>query len=260
MTNKKAFTLTELLIALAIIGAIGGLTLPALMNSVNDRMLNTKYENTKQQIQQLVLEQFMIHKTKELSDTDFINPALILGSNNSNIEITSPDKCKKGNDTVDCSTCTSTDNCIAQTAWSTEEYYVSNIGNKTKEKRNIVMYKVTTENSLGKDITTSHHISGVRITDANVSTGTLKNGVLASYYYDTNNLGGNGTFLLDLNGSAGPNIIDRDVRSFTISNSGQIYDIDIESEEIRNTLIPFEEFIRPGDDIVKPVDPGLIRM
>ena len=242
MINKKAFTLTELLIALAIIGAIGGLTLPSLLTAINDKILNTKYENTKQQMQQLILEQFMIHKTKELRDTDFANPELLLGVGNSNIEVTNPDDCERGQ------------NCIAGTAWQTEDYYLANANDKSKEKRDIVLYQTKTEENdtvITKDIS----LANTTANDDKVRTGTLKNGVLATYYYDKDNPGGNGTFILDLNGPAGPNVIDKDVRSFIITNNGQIMDVNITTASIENNPVGPIIPSNPDIPIVNPDNP-----
>lgn len=226
MINKKAFTLTELLIALAIIGAIGGLTLPSLLTKVNERMLNTKYENTKQQVQQLIFEQMLEHHTKVLQDTDFADPENILGKNNQNIEIIEQEGCDAN---TNCSSLWDLDN---------REYFGVTPKTKTKTKKNIVIYSVTTKDDEGNDV-----ITDVNIADDNVRTASLKNGVLASYYYNNNDKDENkgcGTFLLDLNGADGPNIIDRDVRSFRIDPNGKIGDINITSREVA-PVIP-----RPG--------------
>lgn len=71
MHNKKAFTLTELLVALGIIGAIAALSIPSLLNNINARMLTTQLKSTVGSIQQLATDQLVANKTKDLSDTDF---------------------------------------------------------------------------------------------------------------------------------------------------------------------------------------------
>lgn len=235
MINKKAFTLTELLIALAIIGAIGGLTLPSLLTTVNARMLNTKYENTKQQIKQLVLEQMLEHHTKVLQDTDFTTPESILGIGNNNIEVVAPDGCSAGS------------NCSALWDLTNREYFA--VEGKTKTRKNIVIYSVTTKDDEGNDV-----ITDTPIGDNSVRTASLKNGVLVSYYY--NNDAHTGTFLLDLNGADGPNIIDRDLRSFVVHNNGDIEDIGILEREIKPELPVLPAPANPKDPLpANPKDP-----
>ena len=66
----KAFTLTELLVALGIIGAIAALSIPSLMNAINNRMMATQIKSNVTAIQQLISDQLVLHKTKTLEDTD----------------------------------------------------------------------------------------------------------------------------------------------------------------------------------------------
>ena len=42
--KKKAFTLAEVLITLAIIGIVAALTIPTLLNNYNDKVLETRYK------------------------------------------------------------------------------------------------------------------------------------------------------------------------------------------------------------------------
>lgn len=83
--NKKSFfgfTLTELLIALTIIGAIAGLTIPSLMEGLQKKMLVTELKNDIASIQQLANNQLIYNKTKDLLDTDFNDPNKLLVEKN----------------------------------------------------------------------------------------------------------------------------------------------------------------------------------
>lgn len=70
-TNKLAFTLTELLIALGVIGAIAAISIPSLMTTINNKLTTTQMKNITTTIQQLIADQMVAHKTKTLADTDF---------------------------------------------------------------------------------------------------------------------------------------------------------------------------------------------
>lgn len=78
----KAFTLTELLIALGIIGAIAAISIPSLMNTINNRMLVTQLKSNLTSIQQLASDTLVIQKVKNLEDTAFGNPAQLLTEEN----------------------------------------------------------------------------------------------------------------------------------------------------------------------------------
>ncbi len=69
--KKFAFTLTELLIALGIIGAISALAIPSLMTNINNKIHATQLKNLVSSIQQLASDQMVEHKTKNLANTDF---------------------------------------------------------------------------------------------------------------------------------------------------------------------------------------------
>lgn len=83
--NNKSlfgFTLTELLIALTIIGAIAGLTIPSLMENIQKRLLITQLKNSIGAIQQLTNNQMIYYKTKNLLETDFAQPSKLLQEKN----------------------------------------------------------------------------------------------------------------------------------------------------------------------------------
>ena len=217
MINKKAFTLTEVLIALVIIGAIGGLTLPSLLGNSNEKMFDTKYENTKQQIYHAVLEQMILHKTKQLGDTDFSDVDAILGKATTIFDIVPPK-------------CAYLGNCVDDTAWykmSAEYKEVDNHG--LKSPLSPTLYYISNINDEGEISVSSKgdlHISGTE----GLQTAILKNGVLATYYYDTSSK--SGAFLFDLNNEDGPNIIGKDVRGLVITPDGKVYDVKLPEGEI----------------------------
>lgn len=78
----KAFTLTELLIALGIIGAIAAISIPSLMNTINNRLLTTQIKSNVAAIQQLASDSLVVNKVKNLDDTDFGNPNDLLREGN----------------------------------------------------------------------------------------------------------------------------------------------------------------------------------
>ena len=207
MINKKAFTLTELLIALTIIGAIGGLTLPSLLGNSNERMLNTKYENTKQQIQHVVTEQMITNRTKVLENTEFANAESVLGSQANLFEITTPSGCEAGT------------NCFSGTAWDTETYYEVDETNKTKTPKSILLY----DDEEGQAVPLNAEAGNAR-------TATFKNGALVTYYFDTSD--SCGVFIMDLNGKDGPNILGNDVRGLKVRNDGKIDDLEVRRGDI----------------------------
>ncbi len=71
--QKQAFTLTELLIALGIIGAIAALCIPSLMTTINNKSLATQLQNNVAAIQQAIGNQKIIKNTKDLTETAFAN-------------------------------------------------------------------------------------------------------------------------------------------------------------------------------------------
>lgn len=80
--NKKAFTLVELLLALAVVGTVAALSIPALMDNINRRVLASQLKNTVLAIQNLADEQLVNNKTQTLDNTSFAKPAELLTSSN----------------------------------------------------------------------------------------------------------------------------------------------------------------------------------
>ncbi len=87
MKNKKGFTLTELIVALGIIGTIAALSVPSILNNINKRILASQIKNIAASIQQLATDQMVQYHTKNLADTDFGTASTLL--TNSNFEIAS---------------------------------------------------------------------------------------------------------------------------------------------------------------------------
>jgi len=86
----SAFTLTELLIALGIIGAIAAVSIPTLVNNINKRMLVTQLKSHITAMHQLMNDQMIKHKTRNLKETDFADIDKLLTSENFAISKTCP--------------------------------------------------------------------------------------------------------------------------------------------------------------------------
>jgi len=93
--NKKAFTLTELLVALGIIGAISALTVPSLMNSINKRIQTTQLKSIVTEVKNLASTQMVKHHTTNLSRTDFANKDKLMTEKNFTVGsiCTTPQEC-----------------------------------------------------------------------------------------------------------------------------------------------------------------------
>ena len=75
---KKGFTLTELLLALTIVGVLAVLTVPILMNNIQNKLFATQIKNFSAEIEQFAQDQLIVHKTRDLFDTDFGTPTKLL--------------------------------------------------------------------------------------------------------------------------------------------------------------------------------------
>ena len=81
MINLKkcaAFTLTELLLALTIVGVLAVLTVPILMNNIHNRTFAAQVKNMAATIEQLAQDELIDKGARDLSDTDFSSPAKLL--------------------------------------------------------------------------------------------------------------------------------------------------------------------------------------
>lgn len=75
---KKGFTLTELLMALTIVGVLAVLTIPVMMNNIHNRVFANQVKNMAATIEQLAQDELIAHRTRDLSDTDFGDPEKLL--------------------------------------------------------------------------------------------------------------------------------------------------------------------------------------
>ena len=95
--RKRAFTLTELLIALGIIGTIAALCIPSLMTTINNKSLAIQLQNNVAAIQQAIANQKIIKNTKDMSETAFANEtdfyALFQSSKGETCSVSSTTKC-----------------------------------------------------------------------------------------------------------------------------------------------------------------------
>ena len=82
---KKGFTLSELLMALTIVGVIATLTVPVLMNNVHNKTFANQVKNMSATIEQLAQDQLITHRTRDLNDTDFGDPEKLLSDDHFSI-------------------------------------------------------------------------------------------------------------------------------------------------------------------------------
>lgn len=80
MTNKKAFTLTELLVAVGIIGAIAAVSIPSLMNNINKQIYTTRLKGITQTFKQTIDAQLLAKRTSTLENTDFSSPSQLFNN------------------------------------------------------------------------------------------------------------------------------------------------------------------------------------
>ncbi len=98
MKKHLAFTLTELLMALTIVGVLAVLTVPILINNFQNRLFATQIKNMSATIEQLAQDELITHRTRDLSDTDFGDPIKFLSDSHFSIE----KKCLNSNAYKDC--------------------------------------------------------------------------------------------------------------------------------------------------------------
>ena len=183
--RKRAFTLTELLIALGIVGAIAAISIPSLMSTINNRVLASQLKNTVVGIQQVIDEQLTRNNTTSLSDTDFSSTNKLLSESNFSVSKI----CPAGTAHANCWKIT-TD--ATPYKWLTGADFRMNDSLTLKLKSGaLIAYFPTTsapftyEGSIDKVI---------------------------------------GAFDIDVNGNEGPNIAGRDFFSFYVTDKGKIVD------------------------------------
>ncbi|MBR1424526.1 type II secretion system protein [bacterium] len=194
--KNKAFTLTELIIALGIIGTIAALSVPALMNNINRKVLSTQIKNTAASIQQLITDQMVTKRAIMLKDTDFGNVSLLL-KNFSKIK-----------------DCSSTSPC-----WADSYGFIGGAAvTQTEEDEEDEEGTGGEEGSETPALTVSSDVSSIR----------LRNGVAIGYKLvssDDAAINGEkilGQFYVDANATDSPNIIGRDFFSFYVTTKGHI--------------------------------------
>ncbi len=181
--NKKAFTLTELLVALGIVGAIAALSIPSLMNSINKRIYATQLKSFVGSVQQLAVDQMLQHKTKDLELTDFKSAAILQSSTFDAAQV--------------CSDTTTNTDC-----WKNTEY--ATIDDPSTKETRVTYASARLKN--GMTVMYSYR----------PNTGTKINAGKPNEDYSI------GEILVDLNGDDAPNIYGRDFFSFYISKRGVI--------------------------------------
>ena len=81
MTNFKklcAFTLSELLLSLTIVGVIAVITVPVIVGNIQKQIFATKLKNTVTMIEQVAQQELIRHHTRDLRNTDFADPEKLL--------------------------------------------------------------------------------------------------------------------------------------------------------------------------------------
>ena len=183
---KKAFTLTELLLALTIVGVLAVLTVPILMNNIHNRMFATQVKNMSATIEQLAQDQLVTHRTRDLSDTDFADPAKLLSDKHFSIAKT-------------CATSTDAKkNCWKITAEGKDKIaykYIKDTGSANP----VIGYTVVLKN-------------GVLLTSPSLQSEENVSGDIVA------------RITIDVNGNDKPNIAGRDLFSFYMTNKGHVVD------------------------------------
>lgn len=184
MDKKSGFTLTELLIALTIIGAVSAMAIPNLIDGIHRRSLMIQVKNNYEAIQEVAREQLATKNTKNLMDTDFASPAKLLRDKNFQIS----KKCTNG---ADC--------------WSAK---YKRLSDKTVTTR-VVDEKINT----GKSVILKNGTILTYTTDLTTNYPVMKDGDKVI-----------GMFRIDVNGADKPNFIGRDVFWFLITRKGKVVD------------------------------------
>ncbi len=154
--GKKAFTLTELLIALAIVGALAALAIPSLVEDINRKLLTAQLKNTVVMVQDLIDRQLVDNKTQTLENTAFNNAGTLMSSSNFAIA----DECT-----------------VAKTCWGNENKYKRlsdmeanvSVGGTTKMLKNgiTLSYSVDKWGSINDGTTSGDQCYGLFFVDVN---------------------------------------------------------------------------------------------
>ena len=183
---KKGFTLTELLMALTIVGVLAILTIPVMMNNVHNRVFANQVKNMAATIEQLAQDELIAHRTRDLSDTDFGDPEKLLSDKHFSIA----KSCTADNARKDCWKVTATGKDKIKYKYLNKSGNASpTIDGITIILKNGVMFRYTAPRS-------SENVSGDIV----------------------------GKILMDINGNDKPNIAGRDYFGFYITNKGKVVD------------------------------------
>lgn len=186
-TNKKAFTLAELLMALVVVAALAAMVVPGIIDGVNKKILSTQLKSNVTSIQQLIDDQLTANRpvtVTSLADTDFSSPQALFGK----LQKTK-DECPAG----------STDACWLAPGQNPAAY--RNLNNMTAPS----VSRPTTPSVLLKNgASIAYSVILAEITD--------------------NKEKCYGEFWLDVNGPDKPNIIGRDLFTFYVTTKGKIVD------------------------------------
>ena len=181
-----AFTLSELLIALGVLGILAGLTIPSLAKNIQNKKLSAQYKNTYAEIKHTIDSQLILKKTNYLSDTDFGNLNLLF--NETNFAISR--YCEQPSD-----------------CWKNSYKKISDKSFITEASDDVVF---TTNNSKSVKLKNGSVIGFAYVDD------------YPALSFDSND-SAYGIFKLDVNGDDGPNFLGRDYFAFLVSRKGKIY-------------------------------------
>lgn len=182
--KNKAFTLTELLVALGIIGAIAAVSIPSLMTRIQNRMFVTNLKSTTEAIKLLVDKQLVTSPSRTLEGTDFDSITKLFTTNNFNLART---------------ICSNSD----KSCWTTTKYKtLKNTSSATKSRPNYSTVKLKN----GATMTYA------RIYSSSVAfPGTPREDTVFGHFY------------IDVNGDDLPNIAGRDYFEIYVSKRGKLY-------------------------------------
>ena len=195
---QKGFTLSELLLSLFIVGVVAVLSVPVLLNNVNNKTFATQIKNMSATIEQLAQDQMVLHKTRDLNNTDFADPETLVNDNNFLI-------------VKSCTNPTSDDS--IKNCWKTK----SGVEGRVKYKK-----------LSGGDYSSTQGGLPTLETARRGSSAILKNGATIKYMLASSTSISNvpedviGYFVVDVNGSDKPNIIGRDLFGFYITRKGKV--------------------------------------
>ena len=188
---KKGFTLTELLLALAIVGVVAMLTVPVLVSNISKKTFVNQLKNMVANIEQVAQDELITHRTRDLTNTDFANPDKLLSDTHFHIVR----KCTSEADSLA--------NCWKTTSTGDDKV--------TYKKLNGTAYPEYMAGGLGHGKTVI-----------------LKNGVIMNFNLGTEaeqaQRGGTiaGYMYIDVNGNDKPNVAGRDAFLLWITKDGRV--------------------------------------